>query len=454
MANKNIITNGSKISQIELLYYSPVSLLPNSTRPLGTIYAFLSKVDPWADEDNPDTPTASVKDLKRVFKTMFVVKKVKTSDLSPVIRRYDWTSGTTYEFYQDNLDMTSQDENGNLVYKFYVKNKYDQVFKCLWNNNEQPSTVEPYFEPGTYSSNGIFKGADGYKWKFMYTVDVGDKVKFMDSTWLPISVTKNNRNPLISNFGSGSIDVINVLNGGSGYDPANAIVSVVVTGDGSGFSASANVVSGSIQDIIVNTPGKNYTYANVSIQSSKGSNASVIGPTSPIGGHAFDPISELGCNHIMYSIEFSGSENGVIPTDIDYHQLGLIVNPTTTSTNPNPATEAIYSTTTDFVVAAGADNGFIQDETIYQGDPSNPTFFGTVLNFDTQTNVVKVINMTGTPTTSGAIHGLNSSVTRTLLSYNAPNFTILSGYITYLENRTGIARSVDGVEQIRLVLGY
>ena len=106
--------------------------------------------------------------------------------------------------------MFAVDGSGNPVYNFYVRNQYDQVFKCLWNAGV-PSTVEPYFEPGSFGTNNIYLGADGYKWKFMYTIDTGTKVKFMNADWLPVPVGANTPNPLTSSAGAGNIDVINVI---------------------------------------------------------------------------------------------------------------------------------------------------------------------------------------------------------------------------------------------------
>jgi len=455
MSNKNIITTEAKVVQVQQVYYSPVAVVPpNIDIPLGTIYCFLSKVDPWDDENNPPLPASDQKSLKQVFKNIFAVKLIKTSDISPVIERIDWSSGIVYSYYRDDINMIEQDENGNLVNKFYVKNKYDQVFKCLWNNNGTPSTVEPYFEPGSYGTNNIFKGADNYKWKYIYTIDTGLKVKFMDKTWIPVTVGSNTPNPLLTSAGAGSIDAINVTNGGSGYDPANSFVTITVTGDGTGAVATANVVGGVIQDVIVVSPGSNYTYANVSITSTVGSNASAFAPTSPIGGHGFDPISELGCSHIMFTTEFNGSEGGVIPTDIDFHQVGLMVNPTTKELSPNPANGTIYRTTTDFIVAPGF-GVYTADETVYQGTSlETATFTAKVLSFNTSTNVVNLINITGTPITNSPVFGNTSKTTRTLLTYSTPNFVIYSGYISFIENRTGVQRSADGIEQFRFVLGY
>ena len=128
---------------------------------------------------------------------------------------------------------------------------------------------------------------------------------------------------------------------------------------------------------------------------------------SPVGGHGFDPVSELGCNHVMFSVEFNGPESllGVnyVPTDIDYRQIGILINPMDEYTYPYFANNSIYDLTTHFTVASGF-GVYTSDETVVQVDvnSSSPTlgqtvFSATVLSFNTSTNSVKLINMVGTP---------------------------------------------------------
>ena len=454
MANQNLLTYGAAISSIEQLYYSPVAVIPNTNVPLGTSYVFLSKVDPWVNDTAPPIPTQDQQYIKSVFKNTFVAKLVTSNDLCPVIARIDWTANTIYDYYQDNIDMFQKDVDGYPVYEFYVKNTYDQVFKCLWNNNGGMSTQMPFFQPGTYGTDNIYQGTDGYKWKYMYTISSGLKVKFMDSTWIPVPVGANTPNPLLTSAGYGDIEVINVTNGGTGYDPANATIAVTVTGDGVGASGTAVVSGGVITDILVANTGTNYSYANVSITSASGSNAAAVAFASPVGGHSFDPISELGCSNIMVTVDFNGSEGGYIPTDITYHQLGIIVNPTTSQYSPIPANGTIYSSTTNFVVAPGFGT-YLSDEIIYQGTSlAAATFTATILSYDVGNNVVKLINTNGTPVINSPIFGQTSGTTRTLLSYSVPNYTLFSGYMSFIENRSGIQRSTDGIEQFKIVLGY
>lgn len=456
MANKHLLTAYAKITASQQLYYSPVVELPQIGVPLATIYCFLSKVDPWDNESDPVTPTQDQKTIKQVFKNMFVAKQIYSSDMANVIERIDWTSGTTYDYYRDDVDMFAVDTNGSLIKKFYVKNKYDQVFKCLWNANGAASTNEPYFEPGSYGTNNIYQGPDGYKWKYMYTIDSGLKIKFMDKNWIPVPIIGTSPNPLLSSAGAGDIEVINVLSGGSGYDTSNSVISVSITGDGTGATATANVVNGVVRDIIVTNPGTNYTYANASIVStpSLGSGCSLIAPTSPIAGHGFDAVGEFGVSRVMVSVNFSGSENGVLPTDIDFHQLGIVINPTSIQNSPYPATGSIYKTSTDLVVAPGFGT-YAMDEVVYQGNTlETATFTAKVLSFDVASNVLKLINITGTPTTDASVFGNTSKTARTLLNYSVPDFQIFSGYIVYIENRSAVQRSSDGTEQFKFVLGY
>lgn len=458
MASKNLLTYGSKVYSVKQDYYSSVVVLPtNTTVPLNSTYFFLSKVDPWPNEEDPPNPEQSQRYIKQTFKNMFVAKKITSNDVSPVIERNDWVSGTIYDHYDDTIDMFELDTNGYLVKKFYVKNKYDQVFKCLWNADGDPSTDEPYFEPGTYGNNNIFQGADGYKWRFMYVIDSGLKVKFLDNTWMPVPIGANTPSPLVATSGSGSIDTINVLNGGTGYDPANSSITVQIVGDGTGANATigtAEVSNGAITDVIVTSSGKDYSFANVIVTSAAGSNVQVVAYPSPIGGHGFDAKSELGCSHTMFSIEFDGSENNVVPTDIDFHQVGIVINPTTVQYSPNPANATIYKTTTDLVVAPGL-GVFVEDEIVYQGTSlATATFTGTVLSFDTSTNVLRLINTVGTSLTNASVFGNTSTTVRTVFGSSTPNFVLQSGYIFYIENRTGIQRSPDGIEQFKIVLGY
>lgn len=459
MTNKNLLTNSSKVSQIHQTYYAPVAVVSGSTNVITSTYCFLAGIDPWSDENNPVTPMDTPSYLKSIYKNMFVAKKIVTSDISPVIQRNDWSANTVYDYYLDTINMGAKDTNGFNIHNYYVNNSFNQIFKCLWNNNGGESTEEPYFQPGSYGTNNIYKGTDGYKWKYIYTIDTGYRIKFMDSLWMPVpigAVVSDTSNPLIHTAGCGHIEVINVTNTGSSYEVTQPISIVFTDGDGTGASGTAVVseYGNYIEDVIVTNTGTNYTKANVHVYSAYGSGATVIAPISPIGGHGSDPIEELGCCNIMYTCTFNGSEGGDIPTDIEYKQVGLIINPVDTKSTPATGTDAIYKTSTDFIVAQGASK-YSNGEIIYQLDSAgNKIFTATVLSFNTSSSIINLINITGTPVLNIPVFGTLSGCVRTLLTIDVPYFVQHSGYITYIENRTGIQRSDDGIEQFKFVLSY
>lgn len=458
-ANTGIVTHGGATHEVNQYYDSVTVQLPGTGHTKTTKYCFLSRVDPW---DDPNTPVdeeyappavvLSQQNIKNVYKNMFIIKRVYPQDMRPMIDRIDWESGTIYDFYRDDIDIIARDSNGRMIYKHYVKNQFDQVFKCLWNNNGAASTVEPYFEPGYMSSSLIYIGADGYKWVYMYTIDASLKQKFLTEDFMP-TLLANTAGLGANTVNSGNIPVINVIDGGSDYYIANTSVSIRGANTSQALAYPV-ITNGVITDIIVTNPGINYISANVIISSPTGSGAIASANVSPPGGHGSDPFEEFGTNHIMVTSTFFQDENGLIPTDINFRQIGFIINPTSRSSYPWQCEKSIYSTTTDVVVANGFDT-YESDEIVYQGtDLANSTFSATCLSFSSGSNLIKLINTTGTVANGIVLTGQTSKTTRVVLNVSEPDFIPYSGYITYIENRTGTQRSNDGSEQVRLIVGF
>lgn len=457
-ANTGVVTHGGATHEVSQYYDSVIVQLPGTGHTKTTKYCFLAKVDPWDDpntptdeEQAPPTPSLSQQNLKNVYKNMFVIKRVYPQDMRPMIDRFDWTANTVYDIYRDDIDIIARDSNGHMVHKFYVKNRFDQVFKCLWNNNGEVSTDEPYFQPGTLTSSGIYTGTDKYKWIYIYSIDSALKQKFLDNVWMPTPLA-NTAGFGANTVNSGNVPVVNPLAVGSGY-PANTVVNII------GANTRPAVVSpvienGAIVDYLVSDAGEGYTSANVEIISVAGSGAIASANVSPVGGHGSDPFEEFGTSHIMVTNTFTKDEATLIPTDINYRQIGFIINPVAKSSYPYQCEDSVYSTTTDIVVSNGFDT-FISDEIVYQGtDLANATFSATCLSYDNDTNILKLINTTGTASNGFTLIGNTTKTVRTVLNVSTPDFIPYSGYITYIENRTGTQRSPDGSEQVRLVVGF
>ena len=251
---------------------------------------------------------------------------------------------------------------------------------------------------------------------------------------------------------SGNIPVVNPVAIGSGY-AANTVIRITGANTRQAL-ATAVIHNGSIVDYVVTDVGENYTSANVQIISTTGSGAIASANVSPIGGHGSDPFEEFGAQNIMVTNTFTEDESSLIPTDINYRQIGFVINPVARSAFPFQCEDPIYSTTTDLVVSNGFDF-YTSDEVVYQGtDLANSTFSGTCLSFNNDTNVLRLINTSGTASNGFTLIGETTGTTRTVLNVSLPDYIPYSGYITYIENRAGTQRSSDGSEQVRLVVGF
>jgi hypothetical protein len=411
-------------------------------------------VDPWTDENNPPTPSLSQQNIKTVYNNMFVIKRVYPSDMCPMTDRINWTKNAVYDYYRDDIDMLTRGSDSKFNLKFYVKNKYDQVFKCLWNNNGAAATDEPWFAPGQISETLVYKGTDGYKWIFMYTIEGNRKQKFLDLDWMPTPIA-NTAGFGSNTVNSGNIPVACVFNGGQNYYATNTTIAIVGANT-TMATASLVINSGVITDVNISNPGAGYISANVVITSPTGTGANVAAFVSPPNGHGSDSFEEFGVSHIMVTQTFSESESNLIPTDIKYRQLGFIINPSAPSSYPWQCEKPIYDLSTNIMLSNGPVN-YISDEIVYQskdGTLANATFTATCLDFIPSENRLRAINTVGTANSNMAIIGHTSAADRTVLSVALPDFTMYSGYITYIENRQGTQRSPDGSEQIRLIVGF
>ncbi len=151
---------------------------------------------------------------------------------------------------------------------FYVRNKRDQVFKCLFNNSRANSTIEPTIDiDGQLPENAFILTGDGYKWKYMYTIPAGLKQRFFTNRWMPVA----NDAVVVAAATDGRIDLIKVLWGGSGYlsgGNSNTAAILQVTGtDGQGANLVAKVANGAITDVTILTGGNNYTEGTVTLNS-------------------------------------------------------------------------------------------------------------------------------------------------------------------------------------------
>lgn len=149
---------------------------------------------------------------------------------------------------------------------FYVRNSRDQVFKCLFDNNDATSTVEPTIDiDGQLPESPFIQTGDGYKWKYLYTIPSGLKQKFFNSKWMPVISDQ----AVVAGSVDGAIDVIEVLWGGSGHvsgGNSNTARIITITGtDGANANLMARVSNGVITGVTILNGGNNYTLGTVEV---------------------------------------------------------------------------------------------------------------------------------------------------------------------------------------------
>lgn len=375
----------------------------------NVLYAMIGRNLEYVNEPTPDTPVESPKDkYVDVWRNAIAAKKITGDDVSHVVRRINWTTGTVYAMYRDDdEDLYSKD--------FYVLTDEMNVYKCLYNNNGVASTVKP-----TGYSLLPFTSSDGYTWKYMYSITLGDAEKFLTVTHMPVKTiatsdgsTESLRQIDVQEASvNSSIEIIQLLNGGLEYATIEDVVvetasgrsvklssaganppspidnfyngsalyittgqgagqlrrivdysgtskiatvnavfetvpdsssrinispTVTIIGDGKNAKAYSKVDSGSteITDVIIIDSGEGYTQARVAISANsvhgRGSSAEPI--ISPIGGHGYDPVRELGADQVMLNVKLVGEEgisangNGYIPTDLNYRSISILKDP-------------------------------------------------------------------------------------------------------------------------------
>lgn len=416
----------------------------------SNVYLTFGKVTSWPDDNNPPTPNTSTATFNEVWKNMIAGKRLTGNDIRHVVPRHDWTSNTVYTAYDHMTDsLTLKDANT----KFYVLTDEFNVYKCLGNNYGHASTVKPTSKLTT----SHFQTTDLYIWKYMYTLTVEERSRYLSPDFMPVktlTLDDNSTQWLVQNDASpGAIHNIVVTNGGSGYTSND--ISVIIVGDGIDANAYAirNVTTNTISSIVVDSKGASYTYADVTVYANTESNNAVVRAIiAPPGGHGSDSLTELGGSYLMLNPKFQGVETGKLTAANDYRQVAFIEDPYIYGTSTIIG-NTIVSQTTNFTLN-GTSSEYLEDEIVYQGDSlANATFTGIVVEWDSPNNYIKLSNVEGDPG-SELLIGNTSTAARFLSSVTDPDMQPYTGKLLYIDNITPIERAEDQTETFQIVLKF
>lgn len=263
-------------------------------------YYFLGKLEPWGADDRPPAivqPLSAYEDVA-IRNNAAYFKKITPNDVTLVCKRNDWTSGVVYEQWDDTQDMEDK--------KFFVITDNSEVYKCLDNNNSVASTVKPSGKPLM-----PFKTADGYTWKYMYTVPSFKKTRFTSTNYIPVQRALSE-----SFYNRGSVESVSVLNAGTGYTTDQQTY-IVVSGSTTGSGAAATFTlnpSGGIQSVTITNGGSGYTKGvRVTVASAVGQDA-VLQATVTSGVVTALTIVNPGVGYdLTNTIQFTVGGGNLIP---------------------------------------------------------------------------------------------------------------------------------------------
>lgn len=407
-----------------------------------THYIGIGKIDDWDNKSREPQPTRQTQIYS--WDSMIGGKQILDNRISLVIPRIDWTLGTIYTMYDDSdseLDTSS----------FYVVTDEANVYKCLYNNNGQPSTVKP-----TETNTTNMSLSDGYIWKYMYSISIEEANNFMTNNFMPVKTLMEDDGSLQWTVQKtsikGSIDVIKVVEGGLGY---SVVPTVIIKGDGQGAEAIASLdEDGTVSKIQITNSGSNYTYAEVIIEGGNPTNPAIARAIlSPEGGHGSDPANELFGRYVMLGATLSGDEEQKLPITNDFRIITIIRNPTITG-DPEFTEDfvipVIFNELTKLSLSEGYTGEFNLDDVV-TGMSSGAT--GKVADFDEINGVISLCNVHGVFQPNESIESTSNGMS-VIGTITEPDLIKGSGQIIYVDYRNPISRAEDQEENIRITLEF
>jgi hypothetical protein len=367
-------------------------------------YAFFGKISPWTDTLDvavtgmQESPRRLIED----FNDSIIAKKISNTDSSIVVRKVLWVANKIFSQYSDqDLLLKTKD--------FYCLTSTRNVYKCISNNFGAQSTVEP----SSVSSN-IFQTADGYKWKFLYTITANDALKFQTTEFMPVKELLISESGYENQFASqvaavsGTIDRIDVLSNGFKYTQGTTIT---IIGDGSGATASVVIhpVTGVITGVSMVSYGSGYTRAEIVISDPavvKGSGFVGRAVISPFFGHGSNPAEELYASNVMAVVSLVGDEGGTIKNDFTFRKVIVVLDPKLADNSY--ASTARYSDV-EVVTVSGVSGSFRIGEKVTWNNGSGYVVY-------TEATKLHLSSMNKSSVITGVITGTSSAAMATFVS--------------------------------------
>ena len=476
-------------------------------------YMFIGKATPFTSgttggsDTSPPTPLDDITSENYRWDSMLGANQIASSDVSKVINRRTFVSGTTYDMFEHNISSSNPANNSGATNlfdsTFYFITAAFRVYKVLYNLNSSGATFALSSEPTFTSPVKQFVG--GYYLQYMFTLTTTEINKFLTTDFHPSTTDSTVSAAAVTAHGGSApyngapIDAFIVTSQGSGYPDGTYYAKV--QGDGSGgiikLVVTSNVITrfGESSVSAVQADGTGYTFASVSlagtnIYTDTGASSLISGSTltswnsatagaitpiiSPKVGHGFNALDELGAHFVMMNTKLEQEEGSDITVANDFRQVGIVKNPS------QFGSATLFSSTTarmtSAVLLASNSGEFEVDEKITQAttgavgrvvewDSNNKILYYQQERFsdygiDSSSNATAFSSTNtingATSSASGVPSSSSSTVDSAVFSsgYSTPEMEPDSGDIIYIENRRPISRASDQTEDIKIIVEF
>lgn len=225
------------------------------------LYFYFGQITPF----EVDSATASDNRdyINQTKNNIVAIKEVLPSDACFVVPRVNYEAGITYKRWNTKGDPWDYVYNPN-NFSIYI---CVDVGAGVSVNTPTQTTIEPVTL------------ADGYTWRYIYTVPLALRDRFLTPQNIPVANSLSE-----AYFSDGGIDSISILSQGEGYSKNNtSLVASGVGGKGHGAILEPVIEGGKIVSVIIHQRGYGYVNPTIAIVSTGQTKDAVITATGSRG---------------------------------------------------------------------------------------------------------------------------------------------------------------------------
>lgn len=165
-------------------------------------YIAIGKSEQWqTGSDTVRTPEVTEREERLFRYSIQAVGKVGT-DFKFAVPKYNWITNTVYSGYNDNIA-------AHPTTSYYVITSDRNVYVCLKQGKNANGEAVVSNQKPVHTGKTPVTMADGYVWRYLYTLSSSDFTNFVTSAYMPV-------NDADSASDSGQILGYRIINSGSG----------------------------------------------------------------------------------------------------------------------------------------------------------------------------------------------------------------------------------------------